>query len=145
MDNSKVVMAWNLTSAASNLCQTLGYHRQNPLNIDDLTKTCRNNLFWTVYKLDKGLSLRLGRPSNIPEVEISLPPDINEPRCVTVARIQGKIYDQLYSPMALSRPDDCREELAENLATEVQDLIRKCKDEELVRFKVYISECTRIC
>lgn len=116
-------MAWAFISAASDLCQTLGYHRLRFLKENDHPLQCaQQRLFWTVHRLDKGLSLRLGRSCNIRDAEITLPfPDGS--RSTRIAIIQGKVYDQLYSPGGLSRPDAERGYIAETLAGELRELI----------------------
>jgi len=126
-------MAWTFISAASSLCQTLGYHRLYPPKENDRPlRAAQERLFWTVYKLEKGLSLRLGRSSKIRDDEITLPFDPNEPRSNRLGRIQGKIYDQLYSPVGLSQPDDERGHIAEELAGELRELINETHVEILV-------------
>ena len=128
-------MAWMFASTATNLCQTLGYHRLSSAETtDDADSLVKKSLFWEVYTLDKSLSLRLGRASNIPELGITILPDPDEIRCVTLARIQGKVYDQLYSPWALTQSDALRIRTAESLAGELQKLISLCQREDFVRF-----------
>lgn len=68
-------------------------------------------LFWYVYITDKTVSLRLGRAATIQDYDISLPvPEESAvfPRSyipflsywIEVARIQGQVAEQLYSPAA---------------------------------------------
>ena len=66
-------------------------------------------------RIEKGLSLRLGRSSNIRDTEITLPIDPNEPRSARLGRINGMICDQLYSSAGLFRPDEERGGIAESL------------------------------
>ncbi|OTA87219.1 hypothetical protein M434DRAFT_24015 [Hypoxylon sp. CO27-5] len=102
----------------------LGYHRLHSLKETDPSfPSAQESLFWTVYKYDKSLSLRLGRPSNIRDAEITLPLSSDEPRRTRLARIQGKAYDQLYSPAGLSQPDAERDRRAEALAIELRGLV----------------------
>jgi hypothetical protein len=117
-------MGWRFVSAAADLCQTLGYHRARPVRDGEHElRSAQTRLFWVVYRMEKGLSLRLARPSNIHDSEITLPPDPNEPRFVKQARIQGRVYAQLYSPTGLARHDKERGEVAERLAVELRELI----------------------
>lgn len=85
-----------------------------------------------VHKFDKGFSLQLGRPSNIRDAEITLPFDPNEPRSTRLARIQGKVYDQLYSPAGLARAEDERGNMAEALARNLRELINETNIEVFV-------------
>lgn len=94
----------------------------------DLRKS-QERLFWLVYNLDKGLSLRFGRSSNIRDRDITLPFDPNALRRTRQARIQGQVYDELYSPEALSRPEDERGKIAESLARGLREIIQEtCVD-----------------
>ncbi|KAI4863796.1 hypothetical protein F4820DRAFT_359771 [Hypoxylon rubiginosum] len=126
IENSKATAAWTFISAASDLCQRLGYHRVRPTReIDPTVRTTQEHLFWTVYRLEKGLSLRFGRSSTIHDAEITLPIDANELQSTKIARIIGKVYGRLYSPTGLSRSNDDRGRVAEELAGELRDLINK--------------------
>lgn len=81
--------------------------------------------------LEKSLSLRLGRPSNIQDYDITVPypsssnkiygPLIGYFRMwVIVSRIQGKTYEQLYSREAICQPIAVRESRACGLAAELK-------------------------
>ncbi|KAF0331204.1 C6 transcription factor [Colletotrichum asianum] len=129
MESAKATVAWSLISSAANLCQTLGYHRPSPRRRardgSFASTDMQESLFWSVYSLDKGLSLQLDRPPNIRDVDISFSFDPNsQPRSIRLARIQGKAYEQLYSPQGLSRPVHERGHDAEVLATQLREMIR---------------------
>ncbi|KAF4908614.1 hypothetical protein CGCF415_v006499 [Colletotrichum fructicola] len=129
MENAKATVAWSLISSAASLCQTLGYHRPIPRRRardgSFASTNTQESLFWSVYSLDKGLSLQLNRPPNIRDVDIqfSFDPE-SQPRSIRLARIQGKAYEQLYSPQGLSRPVLERGHDAEVLATQLREMIR---------------------
>ncbi|KAI8232127.1 hypothetical protein K4K54_012372 [Colletotrichum sp. SAR 10_86] len=129
MENAKATVAWSLISSAASLCQTLGYHRPSPRRRardgSFASTDAQESLFWSVYSLDKGLSLQLDRPPNIRDVDISFSfdPD-SQPRSIRLARIQGKAHEQLYSPQGLSRPVLERGHDAEVLATQLREMIR---------------------
>ncbi|KAF3800209.1 hypothetical protein GCG54_00003737, partial [Colletotrichum gloeosporioides] len=129
MENAKATVAWSLISSAASLCQTLGYNRPSPRrrarNGSIASTDTQESLFWSVYSLDKGLSLQLDRAPNIRDVDISISfnPD-SQPRSIRLARIQGKTYEQLYSPQGLSRPVLERGHDAEVLATQLREMIR---------------------
>ena len=91
-------------------------------------------LFWSVYCLDKGLSLRLGRASAIQDYDVSIAPTFNLDDVpgpwksiytlwITLSRIQGKVYEQLYSPAALSQPETERVAHARRLAAEMKESV----------------------
>ncbi|KAK3372107.1 hypothetical protein B0H63DRAFT_401547 [Podospora didyma] len=131
---SKLTLAWQLNTAASIMCQTLGYHRQPVGQPIDETKA---SLFWFVYMFDKALSLRFGRASTIQDYDISIPrafgvgvrvPDeawkvvLNQ--WILHAECMGKVYEQLYSPMALTKPVEHRAEAARQIILRVDELAR---------------------
>ncbi|KAI0882423.1 uncharacterized protein GGS22DRAFT_43903 [Annulohypoxylon maeteangense] len=129
---SKPYLAWALSSKASELCQTLGYHRMPDIDNSDNAKF-KKFLFWTNYFLDKSLSLRLGRASTIPDWDITTHrPSISDPHkepavayfvlWVEAARCQGNIYELLYSPDAVAQPDDVRQSRAQLLVNNLQTL-----------------------
>jgi hypothetical protein len=82
--------------------------------------------------MDKALSLRFGRSSNIRDFDITLPREPDEPLTTRLARLQGKVYDQLYSPPGLSMPDDIRSQTAEGLAAESRELLHETHVEVFV-------------
>jgi hypothetical protein len=125
-------MAWSFISAASSLCITLRYHRTPASNdLNDVLQADRERLFWTVYAIDKALALRLGRLSNISDSEVTLSIDRCDIREAKLARVQGKVYEQLYSPEIASHGDlgQQRSRAAEVLADATQDLIRQTNAE----------------
>lgn len=92
-------------------------------------------LFWTIYSLDKALSLRLGRSSSIQDYDITVSSDINLGPSVSelwgsvyklwirLARIQGRVYELLYSPAALAQPESDRVMYARQLASDMQTTV----------------------
>ncbi|KAL0941544.1 C6 transcription factor [Colletotrichum truncatum] len=128
MENSNATIAWSFISSAASLCHALGYHRSRPARPgqDGSLQPLQIKLFWSVYNLDKGLSLQLDRPPNFRDADITLPFDTaDETQGTRLARIQGKVYDQLYSPAGLSRPDDERGRDAEVLANQMREIIHE--------------------
>jgi hypothetical protein len=81
--------------------------------------------------MERGLSLRLGRASHIRDEEITLPFPTS-PRDIRAARIQGKVYDQLYSPVGLDRAQTERAEMAQVLVSELRSLIDEAEAEVTV-------------
>jgi hypothetical protein len=126
--------AWTFISAASNHCLTLGYNRHEPCpERTNISCVAQESLFWAVYRLDKGISLRLGRSSTIRDEEISLSSIPDHPS-IRTARIQGRAYDELYSPKGLLRKDTQRACIAESLATELNQCIIDTRAAILVRY-----------
>ena len=90
-------------------------------------------LFWSIYFIDKSLSLRLGRPSTIPDWDITVPqPTTNDsiPEAVLAyfvlsietARCQGNIYEMLYAPKSTTQPDEVKQARVEALLSDLQNL-----------------------
>ncbi|GAP85999.2 putative C6 transcription factor [Rosellinia necatrix] len=129
VESSKATLAWTYISSAANLCQTLGLHRLTGSERGDSSQETEVNLFWMVVLLEKSLSLRLGRPSNLRDAEVTtpLPSNPNIRRCSQTSRIQGRIYDQLYSPTGLAGLDADRGAMAQVLASELGRIIHETK------------------
>ncbi|CAG8947963.1 unnamed protein product [Penicillium salamii] len=137
---SKPSMSWTYLSKASELCQTLGYHRDSYMKVDsqDIIQY-KLFLFWSVYFLDKSLSLRLGRASTIPDCEITIPrPSVSSfshapvmayfPLWIECARCQGNIYAMLYSPSSLVEPDTVRHDRVQVLVNDLQALEKATRE-----------------
>ena len=98
-------------------------------------KLQRQNLFWTIYMTEKMLSLRLGRSSTFRDQDITLSrlggersngsclTELN-PGWVNMASIQGRIYDDIYSPRALMQPPQTRTSRARALAAELKAVMQ---------------------
>jgi hypothetical protein len=117
---------------AADFCQRLKFHRmsegEDPLQLSQATME-RQDLFWTVYKIERGLTLRLARPSNIRDSEISIPYPQEGPHAwhIGLAKLQGRIYDDLYSPVAMALPASDLEPAVTTIAGELRGLITKTK------------------
>lgn len=103
---------------------------------DDGAREARVNLFWMVFLLEKSLSLRLNRSSNFRDADITtpFPSNVTTRRCAQTSRIQGRIYDQLYSPAGLAGFDVARGEMARALASELRGIIEETRIACHVRF-----------
>ncbi|KAL6800912.1 hypothetical protein GGI42DRAFT_327153 [Trichoderma sp. SZMC 28013] len=120
----KDLLAWTFSSSASHLCQTLGFHQNSFLEHDrEDIKKAKQRLFFTIYRIDKSLSLRLGRSSNIQEYNVPLPCEYMDMRWNKSANIQGRVYDELYSSFGLSRSYSDRLHSVKSLSGEIQMLI----------------------
>ncbi|KAK4173353.1 putative transcriptional regulatory protein [Triangularia setosa] len=140
---SKPSLAWILTSKASELCQTLGYHRDDGYVLFkpeaakvDSDRHRRHFLFWSVYIVDKNLSLRLGRSSSIQDYDITLPyPSTDDPGSfgitsffllwVLSARIQGQVYEMLYCPEASAQPETVKRARVKTLVSRLEEVEAK--------------------
>lgn len=93
-------------------------------------------LFWSIYFIDKSLSLRLGRSSTIPDWDITVPqPTTNDsiPEAalayfvlsIETARCQGNIYEMLYAPNSTTQPDEVKQSRVEALLSDLRNLDEK--------------------
>lgn len=134
IEASKPSIAWILVTKASELCQTLGYHRTGTSK-NDYPDDARHKklLFWAVYVLDKSLCLRLGRSSSIQDYDITVAyPSGAELHRIAIAafmklwiqgaRIQGLIYEKLYCPEAIAQPEIVRRPRMQELVQLLEDL-----------------------
>ncbi|KAF3043963.1 hypothetical protein E8E12_001870 [Didymella heteroderae] len=135
VDASKPSLCSALISKASHLCLTLGYHRADSMVKDSPeTRGRKINLFWFLYSMDKGLCLRLGRASCIQDYDIAVPMPVlgNDENFSAgnglvrfwckLAGIQGRIYEDLYSPRALKQPKASRAAKADVLVTDIRQM-----------------------
>ncbi|KAF2803421.1 uncharacterized protein BDZ99DRAFT_512173 [Mytilinidion resinicola] len=141
----EVIATLTLGVPTTDLCQTLRYHRRHSRGgTDQPLRASQECLFWTVHRIEKGLSLRLGRPSNIHDAEITLEMNPDEPRHTKVASIQERAYDQLYSPAGLSRPDEERETIKET-HSEVLGVTNQPNGSEIDQMRVVWLQCDMVC
>ncbi|KAB8343138.1 hypothetical protein FH972_022731 [Carpinus fangiana] len=116
---AKSSLAWTLVGKAFELAQSLGLHRAR--HFDDESTDIANSkssVFWLLYTVDKALSLRLGRAPHMHDYDIDAPVAFHTVDhgpvsqyfilWVDCARIQGELYEKLYSPQGISCSADHR-------------------------------------
>jgi Fungal specific transcription factor domain len=111
-----------MTSAAGNLANTLGLHRNfDRFGLDEVEIEQRRNVFWVFYLLEKAISHNLGRPSviNDDDIAVDLPPkkstssgggkgyDIFQDQ-IKLAIIGSRIYTELYSSSSQTKSETHR-------------------------------------
>ncbi|KAF3249513.1 hypothetical protein TWF192_005586 [Orbilia oligospora] len=151
--SSKPLLAWTLCSAAARHVFTLGYHRErslksDPQNIADE----KRHLFWSLYGVDKNLSLTLGRASNFQDFDIDTeyftvssvegiaPWDHASIAFVSLSRLQGMVYDQLYSATALKKSQAERHALIGNLDAQLRPWLERWREVMSTIESAYYSE-----
>jgi len=75
---------WFLIGLATRSCVDLGFHNEQnaPVeSLDTLELDMRRRLFWCTYKMDRLLSISLGRPPSIPDGFICVPVSLRDPLC----------------------------------------------------------------
>lgn len=98
------------------------------------TRNRKINLFWFLYSIEKGLCLRLGRASCIQDYDIAVPlPILGTDETfrngngmlrfwIKLAGIQGRIYEDLYSPRALKQPRASRVAKADLIVADIRQM-----------------------
>lgn len=125
---SKPLLCTTLISAAAGQCQRLGYHREVTYQNEQADRQEHmRRFFWTIYVFDKNMSLLQGHASNIQDFEIDAQYPIPSRNAATrpwdesfivgikLARIQGQIYDKLYSTAAVKYDYSIRKECIDTL------------------------------
>lgn len=142
LEACKPSLSWKYLSAASQMGQILGFHRDVALVPEtDQSKLRRTRLFWFIVIMDKCLVLRLNRPSTIKDSDLTLSrahcddeSDVFLPtlsKWIDWSRLQGRIYDDIFSPGALLQPESLRTVRARALATELQNIFDSVSPSEV--------------
>ncbi|TIA06065.1 hypothetical protein D6C81_10082 [Aureobasidium pullulans] len=134
-EECKLSLSWTFLSAAATQCHTLGFHRKSTLSHEPReTADIKRHLFWQLYMLDKNLSLNLGRGSNFNDSDIDAefftpsthpqqrPWDLMSLDTILFARLQGQVYERLYSASAIEAGVDERAAAIEELSSQVNAL-----------------------
>jgi hypothetical protein len=103
------------------------------------SKNQKTRLFWCIYTTEKMLALRIGRSSTIRENDITVPsmtPEVLNnpffsqsffsqafPIWIGMSTLQGRVYDEIYSPASLAQPASVRTARARALADETKRLM----------------------
>ncbi|TVY94522.1 putative transcriptional regulatory protein [Lachnellula willkommii] len=117
-------LCWTLVSTGARLCQSLGYHRESEVarGPPDLADAKRH-VFWMLYMIDKIMSLNLGRASSFPDYDIDVEVFSPNPNpsfwawdkvlmaFIELCKLQGQMYDELYSARARRQPPEMRSRL----------------------------------
>ncbi|OGM48193.1 C6 transcription factor [Aspergillus bombycis] len=140
LQKNKPSAAWHFVNSASHMVQALGLQHNVPTGTEGPEgKAQMRNLFSTIYVTEKMLSLRLGRSSTFRDQDITLSGIGMErpngsflaelaPSWMRMASIQGRIYDDIYSPGALKQPAHIRTSHARALASELKTAMQHAQD-----------------
>ncbi|KAF5564475.1 transcriptional regulatory [Fusarium napiforme] len=126
------VLARSLVNAGLSHCQMMGYHREVTYQKDQSGfADNKRRLFWTLYVFDKTNSLHFGNASRIQDFEVDAhyPTIQDDPAekpwtelfilAVRLAKIQGLIFDKLYSVSGLQSPAVDRRQWIDALVTDM--------------------------
>lgn len=129
---------------------TAGFHRASSAKNESRQETNQKAwLFWSLYSVEKGLSLRLGRPSSILDYDITVPlPQHDDPeitaytstftRWIRLSIVQGKIYKMLYSPAALAETPERRATWACSLVEETRKIYKEVDKASVSQFEQHL-------
>jgi hypothetical protein len=130
--DARPALCWTLVSTGARLCQSLGYHREfevsrSPSDLAD----AKRHVFWMLYMIDKIMSLNLGRASSFPDYDIDVrifalnqdprfrPWDKVLVAFIELCKLQGQMYDELYSARARGQPPETRSRIIEERAASI--------------------------
>lgn len=138
MSQCKATMAWTYISTASRMSQAIGLHRVASKQEQDFNPETRQKvkLFWAMYILEKNLSLQLGRSSTLRDHDITVPLKhvrmvyqmggslgVLSPKWLRMSQIEGRVYDEIYSPDALQQCPSQRDARARRMIADMKDII----------------------
>ncbi|KAJ5085024.1 C6 transcription factor [Penicillium argentinense] len=131
-EESDLQRCWTYLSLAFNMCQSMGLHRSYTLTNDNFSVAeSKQHVFWSLYTIDKNISLNLGLASHFPDHDIDAdlitpstdpkhrPWDIMSLVIVEFAGIQGRVYDELYSIAASKASDEQRWAAIDKLSSDM--------------------------
>lgn len=128
--DARPALCWTLVSTGARLCQSLGYHRESSVSLDSPPLAdAKRHVFWMLYMIDKIMSLNLGRASSFPDYDIDVEIfALNQylrfcawdkvlVAFIELCRLQGQIYDELYSARARRELPEIRARIIEQRAS----------------------------
>ena len=135
-EDSSVKRAWSYTSCAARHVLNLGWHRRATFaGLTPVQARQRLRLFWNIYGLEKSLALTLGHTATMRDDDIDTGPVPPNPdvrfrawdeaiNCnAKIARIEGYIFDRLYTASALTKPAEERVVIVQELANTLEKCI----------------------
>jgi hypothetical protein len=107
----------------------MGLHRRGRHTNNDSSLAERQNLFWSLFVIDKNLSLLTGKSARLPwydcDVQLPQPGPSDLPQSYFVSRaklaiIQEQVYSSLYSADAMRQTELAREQAIMRLSDKLQ-------------------------
>lgn len=142
--DSLPTLCWTLVSTSARLCQSLGYHREASVSLSSsAVSSAKRHVFWMLYMIDKIMSLNLGRASSFPDYDIDV--EVFEPSTderfrawdevligfIGLCKLQGRMYDELYSARARRKSESVRRGVVDERAKSLDDWHRELKSVSL--------------
>ena len=127
------MLTWTFVSTGARQVISLGYHRESSLKNDTAeVANDKRQVFWTYYIVDKNLSLNMGYSSTMQDYDIDVGyfPLSNNPgirpwdqaalAMVDISRLQGLIYERLYSLQALNASPEAKFQVINDLSPRLE-------------------------
>ncbi|KAF2759746.1 hypothetical protein EJ05DRAFT_498949 [Pseudovirgaria hyperparasitica] len=131
IETCRPTMSWKLTAAAASAALSMGWHRMSEDDTDQQRRR-KAQIFWYIYVMDRSISLRFGRAAILQDydIDVDLPDYGSSPVAqystkvvclwIRTARVQGRVYEQLYSPAALKQSREVQKNHAKLLLHEIE-------------------------
>jgi len=128
-EEGKPLLTWTFVSTGARQAISLGYHRESSLKNDSAEVANDKRLvFWTYYIVDKNLSFSMGYSSTMQDYDIDIgyftlssdpgarPWDKATLAMIEISRLQGLIYERLYSLQALNATPEAKFQVINDLS-----------------------------
>ncbi len=128
--DARPALCWTLVSTGARLCQSLGYHRESEVSRSTPSLAdSKRHVFWMLYMIDKIMSLNLGRASSFPDYDIDVQIfALNQDQrffawdkvlvaFIELCKLQGQMYDELYSARARRQLPETKARIIEERAS----------------------------
>lgn len=132
-EEGKPLLTWTFASTGSRQCISLGYHRRSSMRNDSFeVAEDKRQIFWAFYMVDKNLSLNMGYSPTIQDYDV----DVEYFQCSTdpgvapwdkaalamaeMSRLQGLIFERLYSLQALRSSPEAKARVIDELYPQLQ-------------------------
>ncbi|CAK1362563.1 hypothetical protein CB0940_05225 [Cercospora beticola] len=135
-EHSNVKRAWSYASCAARHLLNMGLHRRSTLaGLSSAQRRERLILFWNIYGLEKSLALTLGHTATLRDDDIDADPvPVNQdPRYrdwdevpnlgARLGRVEGQIFDRLYTASALNKKSEERIQIVHELSQALEECL----------------------
>lgn len=132
-EEGKPLLTWTFATTGARQIISLGYHRRSSMKNDSFeVAEDKRWIFWTFYMVDKNLSLNMGYSPAIQDYDVDVeyyqcsldpgvaPWDKAALAMVEISRLQGLIYERLYSLQALNSSPEAKARIIDDLYPQLQ-------------------------
>lgn len=132
-EEGKPLLTWTFSATGARQVVSLGYHRKSSMKNDTPeVAEDKRQVFWTYYMVDKNLSLNMGYAPTIQDYDVDVeyfscspdpgiaPWDKAALAMIEMSRLQGLIYERLYSRQALHSSHEAKAQVIDDLFPRLQ-------------------------